>query len=162
VKRREGKYIIDDETSEIVGYAKQDRFTKSMVEVWRHVNKANLFSTAEERCLFRLSLFLQMNTNALVTPNGEYMTIERMADEAGIHRSNIRGYVKELMRKNAMGKWSSHEREIYYLNPFLYQNGDVPQHLFYLFDEEYHERAKKQHLERFKAGKKATSLITVK
>ncbi|MBU7314064.1 hypothetical protein [Paenibacillus oleatilyticus] len=159
MRRREGRHIVDDETWEIIGPAKSERFTKSMVEVWRQVNKCNLFTPSEEKTLHRLSMFLQLNTNALVTPNGEYMTIERMADETGIDRSNIRKYVKELMRKNALGKWSSNGREIFYINPFLYQSGDVKPYLFNLFDEEYHERCKTEHLSRFKAGKKQTSLI---
>ncbi|MBP1967142.1 replication/maintenance protein RepL [Paenibacillus aceris] len=158
VRKREGKYIIDDD-GEIVGVVKQDRFVKSMTEVWRFVKRSNLFKPAEERVLYHLSHFLQMNTNALVTTHGEYMTVERMADETGIDRSNIRKVVKELMRKNALGRWCSAEREIYYINPFLFQNGDVPAHLFWLFDNEYHERVKQEHLERFKAGKKRNSLI---
>lgn len=160
--RIDGKYIVNNDTGEIIGVAKSDRFIKSMVEVWRHVNRSNLFSTAEEKAMHRLSMFLQLNTNALVTPTGDYMSIERMADETGVDRSHIRKVIKELMRKNAMGKWSSNEREVYYINPFLYQSGEVPQHLFYLFDEEYLERTKQMHLERFKAGRKNTSLISVK
>jgi hypothetical protein len=160
--RIDGKYIVDSGTGEIVGYAKAERFIKSMVEVWRHVNRSNLFTTAEEKILHRLSLFLQLNTNALCTPTGEYMTIERMADETGVDRTHIRKVIKELMRKNAIGRWSSNERDIYYINPFLYQSGEVPRHLFYLFDEEYLERTKQMHLERFRYGRKQTSLIQVK
>ena len=162
MKRREGRYIVDDTSGEIVSTVKQDRFVKMMVEVWRHVNKAGLFTTAEEKTLHRLSMFLQMNTNALVTPNGEYMSIERMADETEINRVHIRRVIKELMRKNAIGRWSSNDRDVYYISPFLFQNGDVPQHLFYLFHEEYQERCKEGYLERFRAGKKPTSLVVVK
>lgn len=161
MKRREGRFIVDED-GVILDVIKQDRFVKLMVEVWRHVSKKQFFTTAEEKTLHRLSLFLQMHTNAIVTPNGEYMTIERMADETEINRVHIRRVIKELMKKNALGRWSSNGRDVYYINPFLYQNGDVPKHLFYLFDEEYLERCKIENLERFKAGKKPTSLIAVK
>ena len=157
-KVREGRFIVESDSGEIVGMAKAERFTKSMVEVWRYVNKNNVFTTAEEKTLHRLSMFLQLHTNAIVSPNGEYMSIERMSDETGIDRSNIRKVIKLLMRKNAIGKWSSADQEIYYMNPFLYQSGEVKPFLFNLFDEEYHARCKKEHLNRFKAGKKITSI----
>lgn len=161
MKVRMGKDMVDTNTGQM-HIVKQERFTKTMTEVWRHVNKSNLFTASEERALHRLSMFLQLHTNALTTPNGEYMTVERMADETGIDRSNIRKTIKELMRKNAVGRWASADREIYYLNPFLFQNGDIKPFLFNLFDKEYHERCREEALELYLAGRKKTSLIRAK
>lgn len=158
-RRRVGNLIVDDETGETFD-AKGERFIKSMVGVWRELNKANYFKPAEEKTLHRLSMFLQMNTNAIVK-NSEYLTIERMADETGMDRSNLRKVIKGLMRKNAIGKWSSGEREVYYINPILYRNGDVPRYLFYLFDDEYFERSRQEDIQPFKIGKKPTSLIAL-
>jgi predicted transcriptional regulator len=127
------------------------------------VNKKNLFSTAEEKVLHRLSMFLQLNTNAIVTVGGEYMNVEKMADQTGIDRSNIRKVIKSLMKKNSLGMWKSGDREIYYMNPFLYQMGEIPPYLFNLFDDEYHKRCMVEHsIAKFKAGKKVTSIITAK
>jgi len=150
------------ETGEI-HYQKSERFIKTMLEVWRYVNKKDVFTPAEEKTLHRLSMFLQLNTNAVVAPNGDYMGIEQMADETGIDRSNIRKVVKLLMKKNAFGLWKSGDKEIYYMNPFLFQMGEVPAYLFNLFDSEFHRRCKIDHnLMAFKAGKKVTSILTNK
>lgn len=153
------KIIVDKETGE-GHYIKTERFTKTMLEVWRYVNKHDVFTTAEEKTLHRLSMYLQLNTNAIVTTSGEYMGIEQMAEETNIDRSNIRKVIKTLMKKNALGMWQSGGREIYYMNPFLYQMGEIPPYLFNLFDEEYHNRSMIEHnLKKFKAGKKVTSII---
>lgn len=156
IARRE---IVDMSTGE--GHViKAERFVKTMMEVWRYVNRQNVFTAAEEKTIHRLSMFLQLNTNALVTPGGDYMNIERMAQETGIDRSNIRKVAKVLIQKNALGMWKSGENEIYYMNPFLYQMGNTPSFLFSLFDEEYHRRCKIDHnLKAFKAGKKVTSIF---
>lgn len=144
-------------------YQKSERFTKTMLEVWRYVNKKDVFTSAEEKTLHRLSMFLQLNTNAIVAPNGDYMNIEQMADETGIDRSNIRKVVKLLMKKNSLGQWKSGDKDIYYMNPFLFQMGEVPAYLFNLFDAEFHRRCKIDHnLIALKAGKKVTSILTNK
>lgn len=154
--------FVDIGTGE-VQYQKSERFIKTMLEVWRHVNRQNIFTPSEEKTLNRLSLFLQLNSNAIVAANGDYMSIEKMADETGIDRSNIRKVVKLLVKKNSLGIWKSGEEEIYYMNPFLYQMGEVPSYLFSLFDSEYHRRCKINHnLMAFKAGKKITSILTNK
>jgi len=156
------KRSVDLDTGEIQ-YQKAERFTKVMVEVWRYVNKKDMFTPAEEKALHRLSMFLQINTNAVVAQNGDYMGVEKMAEETGIDRSNIRKVIKLLMKKNALGMWKSGEYEIYYMNPFLYQMGNVPSYLFSLFDAEFHRRCKADHnLIAFKAGKKVTSILTTK
>lgn len=127
------------------------------------MNRQNLFTTAEEKTLNRLSIFLQINTNAVVSPNGSYMGVEEMAKETGIDRSNIRKAVKTLIGKNALGMWRSGENEIYYMSPFLYQMGNIQPWLFGLFDAEYHRRCIIDHnLMAFKAGKKVTSILTSK
>ena len=144
-----------------IRYQKSERFIKTMVEVWRYVNKRDIFTASEEKTLHRLSMFLQINTNAIVAQNGDYMGIEKMAEETGIDRSNIRKVVKLLIKKNALGTWKSGENEIYYMNPFLYLMGNVPSYLFNLFDAEFHRRCKIDHnLIAFKAGKKVTSILT--
>ena len=150
--------IVDLKTGE-GHYIKAERFIKAMVEVWRYVNKKNVFTTAEEKTIHRLSMFLQINTNAIVAPNGDYMSIEKMAEETCIERSHIRKVVKELMQKNALGMWKSGNYEIYYMNPFLYQMGLIKPYLFGLFDEEFHARSKKEAWKQFKAGKKITSIL---
>jgi hypothetical protein len=156
------RIIVDKETAE-GHYIKAERFTKTMLEVWRYVNKHDVFTTAEEKTLHRLSMYLQLNTNAIVTTSGDYMSIEKMAEETNIDRSNIRKVIKTLMKKNALGMWKSGGREIYYMNPFLYQMGNVPGYLFNMFDEEYHNRCSIEHnLMNFKAGKKVTSILVVK
>jgi len=150
--------IVDLETGE-GHYIKAERFVKTMMEVWRCVNKNNVFTTAEEKVLHRLSMFLQLNTNAIIAPNGEYMSIERMAEEAHIERSHIRKVVKALIQKNALGIWRSGNYEIYYMNPFLYQMGEIRPYLFNLFDEEFHAKCRRDSLKRFMAGKKITSIL---
>jgi len=156
------KIIVDKDTGE-GHYIKAERFIKTMLEVWRYVNKKDVFTTAEEKTLHRLSMFLQINTNAIVSTTGEYMSIEKMAEETCIERSHIRKVIKTLMKKNALGMWKSGNYEIYYMNPFLYQMGTVKPYLFDLFDEEFHARIKKETKKdmwkRFKAGKKITSII---
>ena len=153
------KVMVDLSTGE-GHFVKSERFVKTMMEVWRYMNRQNVFTAAEEKTLHRLSMFLQLNTNALVSPGGNYMNIERMAYETGIDRSNIRKAVKVLIGKNALGMWRSGENEIYYMNPFLYQMGEVQPFLFSLFDTEYHRRCKIDHnLKAFRAGKKVTSIL---
>jgi hypothetical protein len=157
-----GKKFIEVETGE-VKYQKAERFIKTMEEVWRYLNKKDIFTTAEEKTLHRLSMFLQINTNAIVSPNGEYMSIEKMAEETGIDRSHIRKVVNLLMTKNALGMWKSGNYEIYYMNPFLYQKGFVKPYLFGMFDERVHERNRKadrkDKWKQVKTGKKVTSII---
>lgn len=158
-----GPRIIVEPNSNEGHYIKAERFTKGMVEVWRYVNKKGLFTASEEKTLHRLSMFLQINTNAIVAQNGDYMGVEKMAEETGIDRSNIRKVVKLLIKKNALGTWRSGDYEIYYMNPFLYQMGNVPPYLFNLFDAEFHRKAKTDHnLIKFKAGKKITSIVVDK
>jgi len=154
--------IVDLKTGE-GHHIKAERFIKTMLEVWRYVNKRDIFTASEEKTLHRLSMFLQINTNAVVAQNGDYMGIEKMAEETGIDRSNIRKVVKLLIKKNALGTWKSGDNEIYYMNPFLYQMGNVPSYLFSLFDAEFHRRCKIDHnLIAFKAGKKVTSILSTK
>ncbi len=156
------KKFVEVNTGE-VHYQKSERFVKTMLEVWRYMNKKNTFTLAEEKTLHRLSMYLQLNTNAIVSSNGEYMNIEKMAEETGIDRSNIRKVVKELVKKNALGMWKSGENEIYYMNPFLFAMGEVPAYLFNMFDAEFHRRCKIDHnLMAFRAGKKVTSILVNK
>jgi len=150
--------FVDIDTGEIQ-YQKSERFIKAMVEVWRYVNKFNVFTTAEEKTLHRLSMFLQLNTNAIVAQNGDYMSIERMADETSIERSHIRKVIKLLIQKNALGMWKSGKEEIYYMSPFLYQMGEIKPYLFNLFDAEFHARSRRESLKKFMAGKKITSIL---
>lgn len=154
--------LVDLETGE-GHHIKSERFTKTMLEVWRYVNKHDVFTTAEEKTLHRLSMYLQLNTNAIVSSKGEYMSIEEMAEQTNIDRSNIRKVVKKLVDKNALGTWKSGGREIYYMNPFLYQMGNVPSYLFNQFDDEFHIKAKILHnAMKFRAGKKITSILIEK
>lgn len=156
------KRILDTETGEVV-CVKSERFTKSMVEVWRHMNKKNILTTAEEKIIHRLSMYLQLNTNAIVTPNGEYMNIERIAVEIGVDRHHTRKVVNGLMQKNALGMWKSGSNEIYYMNPFLFQSGEINSYLYSLFDAEYHRQAKANHnIQRLRTGKKVTSIVEYK
>jgi len=155
--------LVDVETGEKIEIqsapVKSERFSKKMREVWRHVYEKNFFTGAEERLLGRLSDFLQLNTNAIVTPGGEYMSIEDMARYLYMDRVHVRRTVKALIRKNAVGMWRSGDFEIYYINPALYRCGDVDPYLWLMFDREYHERARKEHVKCFRAGKKYTNLI---
>lgn len=152
------RVFVSDRTGEVLYCGKAERFTKKMTEVWRHVYKQNIFTAAEERILNRLAEFLQLNTNAIVTPGGDYMSIDQMSKQIGMDKSNMHKTMKLLMKKNAVGMWKSGENTIYYMNPFLFQCGDVPEYLFKQFDDEYHKLKKLEHVERFKAGKKYTSI----
>mgnify|MGYP001285290898 CR=1 FL=1 len=153
--------LFDPETGEIIGQpkVKSERFQKQMREVWRHVYEKGLFTAAEERILSRLANYLQLNTNAIVTPGGEYMGIEDMARYLYMDRAHVRRRIKSLIRKNAIGVWRSGDYEIYYINPVLYRCGNVDPYLWLLFDREYHERARKENVKCFRAGKKYTNLI---
>ena len=156
--------FVDVETGEKIVLpplkpVKAERFSKTMTEVWHHVYKHNFFTGAEERVLSRLATYLQLNTNAIVTPGGEYMSIEDMARYLYMDRTHVRRTVKGLIRKNAIGVWRSGDYEIYYINPFLYRKGNVDPYLWLLFDREYHERARKENVKCFRAGKKYTNLI---
>jgi len=149
-----------ERNGEIITPIKAERFTKRMTEVWRHVVRKEVFTPTEERILSVLADYLQLNTNAIVTPGGEYMNIDEMARQTGMDRSNMRKWVKSLIRKNAIGKWVSGETEAYFINPYLYQCGDVKPFLFLLFDREAAERMEKESVwQRFKAGRKKTSII---
>lgn len=153
------RVLVDTRTGEIK-QLKTERFAKKMTEVWRYVYKKNLFTAAEERVLNRLADFLQLNKNAIVTPGGEYMTIDEMAEHVGLDRSNMRKTIKSLIKKNAIGKWSSGDSESYYINPFLYKCGDIDDLLFRMFDEEAWKKMQaERNLKRFRAGKKTTSII---
>lgn len=154
--------LMVNSRDEVVAPQKVERFSKRMEEVWRHVTRKNFFTLAEERVLNALANYLQMNTNAIVTPGGDYMTIDEMARQTGIDRSNLRKWVKSLIRKNAIGKWVSGQKEAYFINPHLYQKGEVKPFVFYLFDEEAAERVQKEsNVVQFRAGKKRTSLLQV-
>lgn len=138
---------------------KAERFTKIMTEVWRHMYRENVFTAAEERILNRLSAWLQLNTNAIVTAGGDYMCVEQMAKQIGMDKSHMHKTVKLLVKKNALGIWKSGSMEVYYMNPFLYQCGKIEPYLFWLFDREYFKRCKDEHIQRFRAGKKLTSIL---
>jgi len=153
------RIFISDRTGEILHYGKSERFTKKMTEVWRHVYKQDIFTAAEERILNRLADYLQLNTNAIVSPSGDYMNIDQMSKQIGMDKSNMHKTMKTLMKKNAIGMWKSGDITAYYMNPFLFQCGDVPEYLFHQFDDEYHKKKKLEHAERFKAGKKVTSIL---
>src|SRR5690242_7974797 len=112
------KVTVDTDTGEIVTGKRSERFTKRMTEVWRHVIKMDIFTPTEERILNILADYMQLNTNAIVTPGGEYMCVDEMARQTGIDRSNIRKWIKGLIRKNAIGKWVSGNSEGYFINPF--------------------------------------------
>ncbi|WP_156157854.1 hypothetical protein [Gordoniibacillus kamchatkensis] len=122
--------------------------------------KSNLFTAAEERVLNRLAEYLQMNTNAIVNPNGSIMTVEDMARNIRMDRSDIRKYLRQLVRKNALGVWKSGYDETYFMNPFLYVKGKIEPWLYERFEEEFGAKAVKSNEgKRFKAGKKLTSLV---
>ncbi len=156
---REVKILVNSD-GEMVTAQKSERFQKRMREVWRHVVRKGVFTPTEERVLGVLSDYLQMNTNAIVTPGGDYMNVDEMARQTGIDRSNMRKWIKALIRKNAIGKWVSGQKEAYFMNPYLYQCGDVKPFVFYLFDEEAAERIQKEsNVVQFRAGRKRTSLL---
>jgi len=154
--------LLVDSRGEPVTQQKAERFSKRMKEVWRHVVRKGVFTPTEERVLGALADYLQLNTNAIVTPGGDYMTIDEMARQTGMDRSNLRKWVKSLMRKNAIGKWVSGHKEAYFINPYLYQCGEVQRFVFYLFDQEAADRLQKEsNVVQFRAGKKRTSLLQV-
>lgn len=150
--------LIDIDTGEIV-QARAERFTKHMTEVWRVANNKGLFTTAEQIMLHQLAAYLKLNTNAIVTTHGDYMSIEGMASVLGVDRSHVRKVIKKLMGKNAIGRWSSNNCDIYYMSPYVYQCGEIQPLLFRMFDDEYEERRKRDMVKRFIANKKMTSLI---
>lgn len=159
---RVGNKIVNYDTGEVVAVAKSERFAKIMQEVWRYVVKINYFTPAEERLLNRLSLYLQLNTNAIVNPDNSVMTVEDMARAVNVDRSDIRKYLKQLVQKNALGIFKNGFAETYYINPHLYQKGEIGQLLFAQFNQEYESKVEYiANAKRLRAGKHNTNLIQV-
>lgn len=160
---------IDYETGEITGEpdkpkfkGKTEAFTKKKTEVWRHVYKANLFTAAEERVLHRLADYLQLNTNALVNPNKSPMTVQDMADRIQMNRSDLTRYLRQLVRKNALGIWKSGYDQTYYMNPYLYERGTISPWLFARFNEEMFTKQQKEQCQHiFVVNGRGTSLMHV-
>lgn len=160
-RKRVGSTIVDTETGEIVARDKAKRFSKIMQEVWRNMAKQSYLTAAEERLLFRLSLYLQLNTNAIVNPDNSTMSVEDMAKETNVDRSNIRKYLKQLVQKNALGIFKNGFTETYYMNPYLFQKGEIEPLLFAQFNQEYESKVKYiEDANRFKAGRTVTTLIS--
>ncbi len=152
--------LIDIDTGEIV-QARAERFVRLKVEVWRYVIQRDYFTTAEEKALNRLSLYLQWNTNAVCRKDGAAMTVDEMANAAGVDRSHFRKTILSLVKKNAIGIWKNGYGEVYYINPYLYEFGTVEQWLFARFEDEFQAKSKIVECKRFKAGHKSTSLIQI-
>jgi hypothetical protein len=159
---------FETETGEIVEpdsssqrFLKTERFAKKKTEVWRHVYQYKLFTAAEERVINRLADFLQLNTNAIVNPNGSVMTVEDMARAIHIDRKDLRTYLRILVRKNALGIWKSGYDETYFMNPYLYEKGNVDRWLYARFEDEFSSKQMKEVGQRMFAGKTKTSLIQV-
>lgn len=155
--RRVGKSIVDTETGEVLALAKEERFTKRKQEVWRALHMIGFFTKTEEQVINRLADYLKYNENSLVTKQGEYMNMQDMADAIFMDRRNMRRYVHSLIRKNAMGMWWSGDREIYYINPELYEKGMAPYPIKQNFDMECDSRVAK----RVRVRQKQTSLIAI-
>jgi hypothetical protein len=150
--------LVDLDTGEVI-QGKSERFTQRQTEVWKWMKQAKFLTMSEQCAVNYLADQLQFNTNAIVDTKGQYLNIDGMANSLDMDRSNFRKLLKSLMRKNVIGCWKSADYEIYYMNPYLYKNGEIQKFLYNQFDQEYHERSKHEHVKRFYAGKKQTSLV---
>lgn len=151
---------MDISTGEIKGQVKAERFAKQKREVWRKAMEKNVFTAAEERVLHRLAVCLEMNTNAIISLGGGYMSIEDMADAVCLDRSNFRKTIRGLIKKNAIGRFTSGFGDSYYMNPCLYEMGEVGSFLYYQFREEYGKKIQLHpNVIPLKTAKKVTSLI---
>jgi hypothetical protein len=126
------RIVVDQNTGEIITPAKIERFAKKKQGAWRKAYEKKVFTLAEERVINRLAEYLEMNTNAIIKPGGGRVGLDEMAKIVHMDRSNFRKTVQALIKKNAIGKFDS-----YYMNPCLYEMGNVSSLLYHQFREKY-------------------------
>ncbi len=140
-----------------------ERFEKKKREVWRKVYEKSVFTSSEERVLNRLAEYLEMNTNAIAKPGGGHMSIDEMAAYVHLDRSHFRRTIRSLMKKNAIGRFTNGFGDTYYMNPWLYEMGEVGELLYHQFREEYvklkYSYGKGKKVVPLRSGRKYTTLV---
>ncbi len=124
---------VDTETGEIKP-RRRLRFVKAECH-WGEVIAMGVFSNAECKVLLGLSAYLQFRTNA-IADKGHLMSIGDMAAALNLDAGNMTRYVKALMRKNAIGRWSSGGTDKYVMNPALFESGHVDPAVRKFFQQE--------------------------
>jgi hypothetical protein len=128
-----GVLRVDSRTGAVLG--RTARFVITPQALWREVVRMKMLSPIEHMVLQGLSSFVQFRTNALAD-HGHPLTVAEMARTLEMDEANMRRYVRALVKKNALGKWSSGMNEEYVMNPALYRAGHVDPAIVTLFDEQ--------------------------
>lgn len=128
---------VDLSTGEVV--PRRERFAMAMEGALRVLVRERVLSPMETVVLAGLATMLEWRTN-VVAVGGRPLTTEEMADRLGMDASNVRKYVRGLVRKNALGYWRSGEKRAYVMNPELYRKGRVDEAVYLLFEQERRKR----------------------
>ncbi len=124
---------VDTKTGEIVG--RTARFVITPQHIWREMVRMRVLTPVEQMVLQGLSSFVQFRTNA-IADHGRAMTVAEMARALDMDEANLRRYIKSLVKKNALGKWTSGASDEYVMNPALYRAGHVDPAIDLFFSQE--------------------------
>ena len=124
---------VETKTGELVG--RTARLVMTPQHIWREMVRMRVLTPIEQMVLQGLSSFVQFRTNA-IADRGRALTVAEMARALEMDEANMRKYIKALVKKNALGKWTTGQTEEYVMNPALYRAGHVDPAIAMLFSQE--------------------------
>jgi len=128
---------VETETGEI--NPPEEHFYIMNLGVIPAMRDQNALSRTERDVLLELCEHLEYRTN-MIAVRGRPMTVAELAQIMHMDAANTSRYMKNLVRKNVVGRWEHGQVQAYFLNPTIARKGDVPETFYDLFDEKAHEK----------------------
>lgn len=100
----------------------------------------NVLSRTERDVLLELCEHLEYRTN-MIAVRGRPMTATELAKIMDMDTANMSRYMKNLLRKNVLGRWEHGHTMAYFLNPTIARKGDVPETFYTLFEEKAQKKS---------------------
>ena len=128
---------VDTETGQL--NPPEEHFYIMNLGVIPAMREHNALSRAERDVLLELCEHLEYRTN-MIAVRGRPMTVAELAQIMHMDAANTSRYMKNLVRKNVIGRWEHGRTQAYFLNPAIARKGEVPETFYDLFEEQAREK----------------------
>lgn len=148
---------VDTETGEIT--ASDAHFFILNLGVIPAMREQNALSRTERDILLELCEHLQYRTN-MIAERGRPLSGAELATVMQMDAANMSRYLKNLVRKNVLGRWEHGHTQAYFLNPTIARKGEVSPALYEMFEERAQQKDALG-LKRLRVKRQRTSLMVM-
>ena len=123
---------VDTQTGEI--QPTDDHFFIINLGVIPAMRDQHALSRTERDIVLELCEHLEYHTN-MIAVRGRPLVAQEIAKHLQMDPANMSRYLKQLVRKNVLGRWEHGQSHAYFLNPTIARKGAVNPLLFDMFEE---------------------------